>query len=412
MEGLLGINSFLLIVLSTYLFTIKWPLLKNILWLAFLLRTFTALVHFYIFPLPDGAADALRFEISTWEISQLPFINYLNSFGGDSNAFFFTWILSFLYRIFGRSSLLLQSVSVFAGVLSVIFSYKLSFLIANDKLKAKQTSLIVALFPTVILYSAIILREVYVMMFLLLALIYFVKWFKFYHFSDGFMSLLFFIPLYFLHGVHILGAFVIFITILITTTLGFIDRFKNRIIRIPHFFLITTTFITFVVLYTIIINFNIPYLGKLPDALTIARILYQNKVTNFGGSVYPNWLSPDSTSALFLLIIPRLIYFLFSPFLWDIKAINHLLGFVDALLVLILFYFIIKGLVVKKQNKTVTILCIILLPLLITYSWGVGNFGTALRHRSKFIPVFIAISTIYVPKITLTKKSEVPKPNE
>jgi hypothetical protein len=53
-----------------------------------------------------------------------------------------------------------------------------------------------------------------------------------------------------------------------------------------------------------------------------------------------------------------------------------------------------------------------LIPLLVAYSWGVGNFGTALRHRVKFIPVFIAISTIYVPKITLTKKFKGSKPNE
>ena len=77
-----------------------------------------------------------------------------------------------------------------------------------------------------------------------------------------------------------------------------------------------------------------------------------------------------------------------------------------------LFYWIIKGMVHKKHNQIISTLFIILIPLLITYSWGVGNFGTALRHRSKFIPIFIAISTIYVPKITLTKKSEVPKPNE
>ena len=103
---------------------------------------------------------------------------------------------------------------------------------------------------------------------------------------------------------------------------------------------------------------------------------------------------------------------LFSPFIWDIRAINHLLGLVDGIMIAILFYFTIKGLLLKKLNNFVSILLIILIPLLITYSWGVGNFGTALRHRSKFIPIFIAISTIYVPKITLTKKSEVPKPNE
>jgi hypothetical protein len=58
----------------------------------------------------------------------------------------------------------------------------------------------------------------------------------------------------------------------------------------------------------------------------------------------------------------------------------------------------------EKHKQIITIILIILIPLLVVYSWGVGNFGTALRHRVKFIPVFIAISTIYVPKITLTKK--------
>jgi hypothetical protein len=157
---------------------------------------------------------------------------------------------------------------------------------------------------------------------------------------------------------------------------------------------------------------KIPYLGNFDDIFTFSRILFQTKVTNFGGSVYPDWLSPKSPLDFFLLIIPRLGYLLFSPFIWDLRAINHLLGFVDGLLYLFVLDWIIKGMVLKKLNKFVSILLIILIPLLITYSWGVGNFGTALRHRSKFIPIFIAISTIYVPKITLTKKSEVPKPNE
>jgi hypothetical protein len=159
-------------------------------------------------------------------------------------------------------------------------------------------------------------------------------------------------------------------------------------------------------------TFDIPYIGNISHVLTLSRIFFQAEVTNLGGSAYPGWLIPFSPSSFVLLIIPRLIYFLFSPFLWDIKAINHLLGFVDALLVIILFYFIIKGMVVKKPNKPVIILCIFLLPLLITYSWGVGNFGTALRHRSKFIPVLIAISTIYVPKITLRRNLKVYKPVE
>jgi hypothetical protein len=149
---------------------------------------------------------------------------------------------------------------------------------------------------------------------------------------------------------------------------------------------------------------KIPYLGKFDDIFTFSRILFQTKVTNFGGSVYPDWLSPKSPLDFFLLIIPRLGYLLFSPFIWDLRAINHLLGFVDGLLYLFIFYWIAKGILFEKHKQIITRILIILIPLLVVYSWGVGNFGTALRHRVKFIPVFIAISTIYVPKITLTKK--------
>jgi hypothetical protein len=169
--------------------------------------------------------------------------------------------------------------------------------------------------------------------------------------------------------------------------------------------LIVTPIIS-IYLFTILPGLKIPYLGKFEDIFTFSRILFQTKVTNFGGSVYPDWLSPDSPLDFFLLIIPRLLYLLFSPFIWDLRAINHLLGFVDGLLYLFLLYWIVIGMIRKKRNQIISTLFIILLPLLVAYSWGVGNFGTALRHRVKFVPVFIAISTIYVPKITLTKKSK------
>jgi hypothetical protein len=178
----------------------------------------------------------------------------------------------------------------------------------------------------------------------------------------------------------------------------------NDRILIPQVVLISSFFFGLFFFFGNLSNLNLPYLGNITNIFTLSRIVFQAEVTNIGGSVYPGWLIPNSISSFFLLIFPRLVYFLFSPFIWDIKAINHLLGLVDGIMILFLFYFIIKGLLLKKLNNFVSILLIILIPLLITYSWGVGNFGTALRHRVKFIPVFIAISTIYVPKITLTKK--------
>jgi hypothetical protein len=365
-----------------------------------------ALIHFFIFQLPDGKIDAVKFEHHAWLFSQMPFMDYLLNFKTNTLALTFTWVLSIIYRIFGRSPLLLQCISIFIGVFCILLVYKLSFLLSKNEKKATQSAFIYALFPTVILYNALILREVFVMFFLLLASICCAKWYQSRNVYYGIMTLVYFIPLYYLHSALVLGGIIFFLIFFKESIIFFIHRYQlNKFNTIQAIFLIVTPIIS-IYLFTILPGLKIPYLGKFEDIFTFSRILFQTKVTNFGGSVYPDWLSPDSPLDFFLLIIPRLLYLLFSPFIWDLRAINHLLGFVDGLLYLFLLYWIVIGMIRKKRNQIISTLFIILLPLLVAYSWGVGNFGTALRHRVKFVPVFIAISTIYVPKITLTKKSK------
>jgi hypothetical protein len=200
------------------------------------------------------------------------------------------------------------------------------------------------------------------------------------------------------------GALAFLVLLLLRSIKDSINYFKNNRFLIPQVILICSFFFGLFFFVGNLSKLYLPYLGNINNIFTLSRIVFQAEVTNIGGSVYPAWLIPDSLPGFFLLIFPRLVYFLFSPFIWDIRAINHLLGLVDGIMIAFLFYWITKGMVHKKHNQIISTLFIILIPLLITYSWGVGNFGTALRHRSKFIPVFIAISTIYVPKITLTKK--------
>ena len=412
MEFIIGFQGVCLAIIAAYILALRYPGLKVIIWIALIIRLFAALFNEFISKLPDTNADAGRFEAKTWFYAQMPVFNFISSFNSDSKAYTFTWFLSVFYRILGRSPLLLESFGIIISLISVILVFRISFLVSGDLKKSKQSTAIFAFFPTIILYSVIILREVYIVFFILLISLFIVKWLKSNKIKFALVSLLLFVPLYFLHGGLLVGAGMVFIILNYSSLKDIYNSFKNNQLLIPQLVFVFFALFVIVIMAMKLSTLNIPYFGSANQILTLSRIFFQAEVTNLGGSAYPSWLIPSSLSSFVLLIIPRLIYFLFSPFLWDIKAINHLLGFVDAFLVLLLFYFIIKGLVVKKQNKTVTILCIFLLPLLITYSWGVGNFGTALRHRSKFIPVLIAISTIYVPKITLRRNLRVYKPDE
>lgn len=401
-----------MVLIATYFIGIKFPNLKKIIWVASIIRIISVLIHEYVFKVPDGTKDAISFEANVWKYSQLPFIDFIYSFNSVSKAYTFTWFLSFFYRIFGRSALLLESVHIIIGLFSILLVYKLSWLLSGNTIKSKQSTAIFAFFPTIILYSVIILREVYIVFFMLLISIFLVKWLKSNRIIFALVSLLLFLPLYFLHGGLMVGSVMIFVILIYDSIKNIYNSIKNDQLLIPQIGFLFFTLLMAGFFFDKLSGLNIPYFGESNKILTLSRIVFQAEVTNTGGSVYPIWLIPDSLSSFFLLIFPRLVYFLFSPFIWDIRAINHLLGIVDGIMIAFLFYWIIKGIVREKHNQIISTLLIILIPLLITYSWGVGNFGTALRHRSKFIPVFIAISTIYVPKITLTKKSEVPKPNE
>lgn len=405
MEVILGLIGICLAILFMVLLGLKFPYLKKIILIGGILRILAGCFHYFILKLPDGIIDAVKFENNAWRFAEMPFIDFLNSFKSQNLALSFVWVLSFIYRFVGRSPLLLQSVSISIGIYCIILVFKLAFLVSKNRAKSKQAAAIFAFFPTVILYNVLILREVYIMMFLLLAFIYLVKWQSSYLLSNGLLALLFFSILYFLHGALLIAAALFFVLLVKFSSSFFLFRLKQQKLLFPNLALILITPVLMVVLLFYISNINLPYLGKLTHVFTFSRILFQSEVTNLGGSSYPDWLIPNSLPDFFLLIIPRVLYLLFSPFFWDLRAINHLLGFVDGIMYIFIFYWLLRGVFQKKRKQIISTFYIILIPLLITYSWGVGNFGTALRHRVKFIPVFIALSSIYFPKIVLHNKS-------
>ena len=55
---------------------------------------------------------------------------------------------------------------------------------------------------------------------------------------------------------------------------------------------------------------------------------------------------------------------------------------------------------------TLKIILILLLAYLVVYGIGVGNFGTGIRHRSKFAIIFIILAAPLLPKIILNIKNK------
>ena len=56
------------------------------------------------------------------------------------------------------------------------------------------------------------------------------------------------------------------------------------------------------------------------------------------------------------------------------------------------------------NNSALRIILIILLFYFVAFSFGVGNFGTGIRHRSKFVIELILLAAPLIPKFVISSK--------
>ena len=400
MYNLVGFVSILLLILITLIIGIRWPAVSRVLLVALALRLLFLIINNHIFYLPDGDMDAKNFEQFAWERSQDDFLKNFNMFRPDS--YFYSSLLAIPYSLFGRSVLLAQSLSILFGIGSVF----LGWLVAKklwDKSIAIKVAWSIALFPTLISYSVLTMREVYITFFLLLAIYGIVNWFKLNNFKSIFFVLLGFIAATFFHGALIIGLFVfLFIVMLDSFKIAYKSLKKYRI---------NPRIILLIIISSIILGLFLTNKIKLPYIQTFEKSInpsfLRNTIINLkvkGEAAYPEWTKVDSNIELIYKIPLRSVYFIFSPFPWDVKKPSHLLGVLDSFLYMILVYLIFRNIKVIWNDPALRIILIILISYIIIFGVGVSNFGSGIRHRSKFVIEFILLAAPLIPRFIIFKK--------
>ncbi|MBK1726384.1 glycosyltransferase family 39 protein [Halorhodospira neutriphila] len=370
---------------------------------AFSARAIAALFHYYVAPLPDGTADAVRFERYAWEWSQGGIGEALNHFTIGSD--FYSWLMSLLYAVTDRSLLMLQATSVLIGVLGVFFAYRLTQELWEER-HARKVAWVMALFPTVVQYGALTMREVWVVLFFILGLIGVVRWAKKGGFKPVASGIAAFTAATFFHG----GMFVAVIAFL-----GLISaRAGHRLLsglsrgRVGAFAVVGLIVGIGGVGGYIGSGVSLPKLGTAAEATDlqrwIERFQYQQSL-EYAEARYGNWQVPSHPGELAWIVPVKSVYFLFSPFPWDLRAPKHLIGLVDALL-----YFGLAFLVWRHRRSIWAdpgrrAVLMILLAMVLTFGVGTSNFGTAMRHRAKFVVALIALAAPRLPRLVFRSRS-------
>ena len=90
-----------------------------------------------------------------------------------------------------------------------------------------------------------------------------------------------------------------------------------------------------------------------------------------------------------------------------IKTISHLIGLIDSFLYVILTIYIFKNWREIWANPITRVLIIIFIGYIIIYGIGVGNVGTAIRHRSKFVFILIVLAAPKIHKFVFYIKNRI-----
>jgi len=403
--GLLGIEALLLIALCVLLVTYRWLSLTKILWVAFAVRAASAMFHYFVFPLPDSGADAKSFEELAWQLAQGGFGNAWASFTGPGPDLI-SWIIALVYSLTDRSLLLAQALSVFMGTGTVLFGWLLVRNLWGERV-AMKSGWVLVFFPTLVLYSAIPLREAYIWFFLTLGLLGAVRWSLAGGFAPFFLAMIGFVGATLFHGGMIIGLLTFGVIVLWRSfKLSLFGLMRSKV-RLASMTFVLLALLTIGGFFVDIIK--VSYLG---DFSRVSDL--ENTVTRIGSytrssdlAAYPEWTVPRSPDELLYKGPIRMGYFLFAPFPWDVQKTSHLIGLLDSLLYSFLVFYMWRNRKTIWAHPAGRLLVLILMSYIFVFGLAVGNFGTGIRHRAKFAVLFIALVAPFLPRIRLHRKSSI-----
>ena len=400
MSDLIGFISISFVSLIILYISLKTPSVSKIILVALIVRIIVLLIGHYFITLPDSTKDAAGFENLAWSWAQSGFLNAFNNFPGY-NSFFYPWIISLLYSVFGRSILMVQSLSLLFGVGSVYLGWLLAKKLWNNSIAIKVGWLL-ALFPSLILYSVLPLREVYGCFFLLLGTFGVVNWVKIGGSKSIIIAISGYIGASFFHGALLIGGIIF---CLIIGLANFKKSFKlilNKRISLKALFVITITLIFFILLFSN--KIYIPYITTFESSPNLDWLIEVISRRMRGDASYPEWTRINSGIEIFYKGLARIAYLLFSPFPWDVKKLTHLFGMFDGLLYMVIIYLIFLNIKVIWKDPALRIILLILFIYLFIFGIGVSNFGAGLRHRSKFVIEMILLAAPLIPRLHFFKK--------
>jgi len=337
------------------------------LFLSVLFKLFLILGSVEFFVLPESFSDSYVFHKWAVEASSKG-LDHIWELTGI-NSYFYANFLGVIFYFFGESLLIPQLMTLTTFSFLFVATTNLSTKITGTE-KTLFLAWILAFYPSLTLYSVISLREVYFALFAVLAFKNVIIWTQNKSSTSFLLALIFF----FLAGLFHSVGIVLMLALLAYVLFIYLKR---------------TRYISFLILIICLYYF-------LPDFLSSSkylRVVYEIfDVARYNGSAsYPEFLQAKDWLDFLLKIPLKIIYFVGSPFIWDISKPSHLFGLIDGTFFLLLNLFVFKNFIANNLDTNLKTSLLLYFVFILVMSIFTANFGTALRHRVKILPLILLL---------------------
>jgi hypothetical protein len=292
----------------------------------------------------------------------------------DPQAYFYMNAAS--YYLFGATQLPLKLANALVGAITCRYVFLLAQQLFGVAV-ARRTARLVQLFPSLVLWSAVNIRDVWVIF-----LVVFISW-KSLQLSQGYSRLAL--------GQFALALFLLsrfrdylFLVVSVPPVVALLIGNRGNLIR--NFLVSSAAAIA------VLLLLQSGAMGQRTQAQLSLEAMSEIRRDMATGSSAFEREADISTPGRALAFLPiGLAYFLFSPFPWQITSLLKLFSVPEMLIIYYLTPSIIRGIRHAVRHRFRESFQLLLLTTLLTlsYALGSGNVGTLYRHRAQAIAFYL-----------------------
>lgn len=314
---------------------------------------------------------------------------------GTTDPAGFFYIVALVYYVFGQWPLLPKLVNALPGAASVLLTFDIALRITGSEGAALRCARFVAFFPSLILWSVLLIRDCWVVLLILLicrlALVL--------QDRPSIRSLLLLAAA--VYAVTLFRSYILF-AVTLPMLVSFVVRQRRHLVR--------NTLVGMMVAWVVIYADTSAGLGRRMRTLDFEEL---NTSRQWSATAAASGFARDSdvsTPVKALAFLPvGLTYFMLAPFPWTVVNLRQGFTLPEMLFFYSLLPAIVRGVWWLFRNRLGDSLMIILVTggLTFGYAIGQGNVGTIYRHRAQVLPFFLVFGAV---GIEVKRKGRSPAP--